>query len=419
MSTTTPPSLPSSAFTAHAARASLRWGDSIDTVAPRMVESAAIASKAVTEYKGLRASSSSTSAPKLQKLDSQSALIVAPVPSQQRVQQKDGPALSRALQVRREHPEEIAAKPHLKWKLKRVIAGHLGIPLCVGVDASNAVFATGGADTTIKVWDLATGSLKITLASQHSHTVRSVQFSPRHAYLFSAGEDKRVRCFDLEYNKVVREYHGHTSAVYSMCLHPSLDLLVTGSRDTSVRVWDIRTRAQVHLLGGHKETVTALQSQSLDPQIISSSEDKTVRLWDLAAGKCNVTLTHHKKGVRALALHPTEFSFASGSTNSVKKFALPEGRFVHDFDAAGGIVNCLSVNRDGVLVGGSDDGELRFWDWGSAKPFQTMPILTQPGSLKSEAVCVASAFDMTGSRLITCNGDKSIHIYREMDAAES
>lgn len=36
-------------------------------------------------------------------------------------------------------------------------------------------------------------------------------------------------------------------------------------------------------------------------------------MWDLAAGKCMGTLTNHKKGVRAMAIHPTEFAFASGS----------------------------------------------------------------------------------------------------------
>ena len=58
-----------------------------------------------------------------------------------------------------------------------------------------------------------------------------------------------------------------------------------------------------------------------------------VRLWDLAAGKTMVTLTHHKKSVRALAIHPTEYSFASASAggNNIKKWKCPEGTFVFNF----------------------------------------------------------------------------------------
>ena len=34
---------------------------------------------------------------------------------------------------------------------------------CLAVDASNEWFVTGSADRTIKIWDLATGQLKLTL----------------------------------------------------------------------------------------------------------------------------------------------------------------------------------------------------------------------------------------------------------------
>lgn len=42
--------------------------------------------------------------------------------------------------------------------------------------------------------------------------------------------------WDLEYNKVIRSYHGHLSGVYCMKLHPTLDVLITGGRDSVARV---------------------------------------------------------------------------------------------------------------------------------------------------------------------------------------
>lgn len=67
-------------------------------------------------------------------------------------------------------------------------------------------------------------------------------------------------------------------------------------------------------------------------------------------------LTHHKKSVRALAIHPTEFSFASGSAggNNIKKWKFPEGTFVHNFSGHDSIVNTLSVNADGVMFSGGE-----------------------------------------------------------------
>lgn len=78
------------------------------------------------------------------------------------------------------------------------------------------------------------------------------------------------------------------------------------------------------------------------------------RLWDLAAGKCMNTLTHHKKSVRALAIHPTEYSFASASSggNNIKKWKCPEGIFVNNFVGHEAIINTLSINSEGVLFSG-------------------------------------------------------------------
>lgn len=42
--------------------------------------------------------------------------------------------------------------------------------------------------------------------------------------------------WDLEYNKVIRHYHGHLSGVFCINVHPVLDVLVTGGRDSVARV---------------------------------------------------------------------------------------------------------------------------------------------------------------------------------------
>lgn len=247
--------------------------------------------------------------------------------------------------------QQVKPEWHAPWKLMRVISGHLGWVRALAVEPGNKWFASGAGDRTIKIWDLATGGLKLTLTG-HISTVRGLAVSPRHPYLFSCGEDKMVKCWDLETNKVIRHYHGHLSGVYTLALHPTLDVLVTGGRDGVARVWDMRTRSNIHVLSGHTQTVADLVCQEADPQVITGSLDATVRLWDLAAGKTMGVLTHHKKGVRALATHPTEFTFATGSTGSIKQWKCPEGAFMQNFEGHNAIINSMSVNEQNVLFSG-------------------------------------------------------------------
>ena len=59
----------------------------------------------------------------------------------------------------------------------------------------------------------------------------------------------------------------------------------------------------------------------------------------------------------------------------------------------------------------------RFWDYNSGHCYQQVDPLVQPGSLESEAGVYASSFDMTGSRLITCNADKTIGCFKPVEDA--
>ncbi|XP_033742900.1 pleiotropic regulator 1-like [Pecten maximus] len=305
---------------------------------------------------------------------------------------------------------------HPPWKLYRVISGHLGWVRCVAVEPGNQWFATGAGDRMIKIWDLASGTLKLSLTG-HISSVRGLCVSPRQPYLFSCSEDKQVRCWDLEYNKTTRHYHGHLSAVYALDLHPTIDVLVTCGRDGTARVWDVRSKACVHTLTGHNNTVASVKCQASEPQVITGSHDCTIRLWDLAAGRSRATLTNHKKSVRAVALHPTQYSFASGSPDNIKQWKFPDGNFIQNLSGHNSIINALALNSDGVLVSGADNGSMYFWDWRTGYNFQRIQATAQPGSIDSESGIFAMTYDQSGSRLITAEADKTIKIYKEDETA--
>ncbi|RPA74552.1 pre-mRNA splicing factor prp46 [Ascobolus immersus RN42] len=318
--------------------------------------------------------------------------------------------------IRKPQIQPIKPAWHAPWKLMRVISGHLGWVRSLAIEPNNQWFCTGAGDRTIKIWDLASGTLKLTLTG-HISTVRGLAVSDRHPYLFSCGEDKMVKCWDLESNRVIRHYHGHLSGVYSLALHPTLDVLVTSGRDGVARVWDMRTRTNVMVLSGHSGTVSDVKCQEADPQVLTASMDSTIRLWDLAAGKTMSVLTHHKKSVRNLAIHPNEFTFASASTQSIKQWKCPEGAFMQNFEGVNGIVNTLSVNEDDVMFAGSDNGQMNFYDWKSGHCFQSMDTVAQPGSLEAELGVFCSSYDKSGLRLITGEADKTIKIWRQDETA--
>lgn len=305
-------------------------------------------------------------------------------------------------------------KEHPKWKLKRVVAGHTGWVRSVSFDPSNEFFATGATDSTIKFWDLASGVLKLTFTG-HVSSVRCVEISKQHPYLFSSSEDKSVRCWDLNTNKCIRNFHGHLSGVYTLSLHPELNIFASGGRDAVVRLWDIRSRQQIHVFEGHGDTINSVVMQKDEPQLMSASSDSTIRLWDIVTGKTFNVLTNHKKGIRALRPHPIEYSFVSGAGDNIKLWKCPEGSFIRNFEKPSEheIINAIDVNGEDVMVAGYDNGKMRFWDWESGRIFQTIESAPQPGSLEAEAGIFDLKFDLSSTRLVTCECDKTIKIWQQ------
>lgn len=304
-------------------------------------------------------------------------------------------------------------KQHKNWRLKRVLVGHTGWVRCLAIDPSNEFFASGSTDSTIRFWDMASGTLKLTLTG-HVSTIRALAISKTFTYLFSASEDKSVRCWDLTTNKCIRKYHGHLSGAYSLSLHPSQPLLATGGRDAAIRLWDIRTRHEVFCFEGHEDAVNSVILQNDEPQLYSGSADSTIKLWDIRTGSKIKGLTQHYKGVRAMVGHPIEYTFASGAADGMKVWKFPEGEFMRNIELKG-IINSLDVSPEDVLVAGVDNGNIGLFDWSSGDMFQLINSAPQPGSLEAEAGIFDTKFDLSGLRLLTAECDKTIKVWEQYE----
>ncbi|SCU95929.1 LAMI_0F04456g1_1 [Lachancea mirantina] len=326
-------------------------------------------------------------------------------------------AMHSVLERQRQQRNKIP-KWHAPWALKRIVNGHKGWVRCIVVNrVENDWFATGSNDTQIKVWDMASGRLKLTLAG-HTMTVRGLAISESHPYMFSASEDKLVKCWDLEKNTSIRDFHGHFSGVNTVDVHPTLDVIASAGRDAVVKLWDIRTRAPILTLAGHKGPINKVKCFPVDPQVVSSSTDGSVRMWDLRAGKASKILTHHSKSVRDIAAHPREYSMATASTSDVRSWRIRDGQLLTNFDSGPvGIITCLGINDDNILFAGSESGKLTFFDYETGHRYQELETELAEGSLESERSILCGAFDLTGLRLITGESDKSIKIWKQVEDA--
>ncbi|MEX5633242.1 WD40 repeat domain-containing serine/threonine protein kinase [Parafrankia sp. FMc2] len=204
----------------------------------------------------------------------------------------------------------------------------VGFVRFAGRATDNQVFAVGGADGTVQLWDLTDREAPRLLGqprAAHEGPVFSVALSSGGTTLASASLDGTAQLWDVR-DPARPRTHGaplkaHPGAVYTVALATDTRTLVTGGMDTLIRIWDVTDPAEPKVLGkpleGHNGIVWAVALSPDEHTMASAASDQTVRLWDITnradPQSLGPALTGHTYWVTSLAFSPDGHTLASGS----------------------------------------------------------------------------------------------------------
>jgi WD40 repeat protein len=288
------------------------------------------------------------------------------------------------------------------------LKGHTGWVAAVAFSPDNKVLATGGADNTIKLWDVATQK-ELRVLKKHTDVVTGLAFSSKLRALASASYDGRVIFWDCDKGEVIKEEDRKQGMLTSLAVNERQALLLaTGSINGTALVnggrggQHVKHRAWVNSLAFNPDSKNVL--------LATGSSDNTVKTWQFDKGLFDhkQTFDNPEGEVRAVAFSPDGKLLAAGIRyGTIRVWDLDLSKEKESWRGHVSDVWSIAFAPDGkTLASGNGDwdqpGEVKLWDTTTWK---------QKGILKHSGEVLSLAYSPDGRYLAAGSWDQTVKLW--------
>ncbi|XP_066496660.1 transducin beta-like protein 3 [Tiliqua scincoides] len=149
------------------------------------------------------------------------------------------------------------------------------------------ILVTASQSLLLQQWDWPSETCIRTWKAVHTSPVASMAFHPTSALLATGGCDSTIKVWDITNENCTHNLKGSSGLVNIVTFHPDPDKLqlVSASTDNVIRVWDLNSSQCVAELKNHYSSVTSLAFTEDNKTLVSAGRDKICTVWDLETNK--------------------------------------------------------------------------------------------------------------------------------------
>ncbi|CRH01446.1 U3 snoRNA-associated small subunit rRNA processing protein, putative [Plasmodium relictum] len=219
---------------------------------------------------------------------------------------------------------------------------------CFGIvnsKSSNCVFLNynnilSGHDECVSIWNINEKEIKKKLTVPFTppyyfftYHVTYICINEKNKNILAVGYiNGSIRLFDIEKNKILSTFHGHTSSICKLKFNKNGNFLCSCSKDTNIILWDVINDKGVFKLEGHTNAVTDIEflkikNDYLDDFIsnnllISVSKDCLIKVWELNIQSCVQTLVDCEEEISCLLINESNTRLIIGCNSFLRIYKI-------------------------------------------------------------------------------------------------
>ncbi|XP_029433433.1 transducin beta-like protein 3 isoform X2 [Rhinatrema bivittatum] len=179
------------------------------------------------------------------------------------------------------------------------------------------ILVTGSRALLLKQWDWRENKCCRTWKAIHTAPVASMTFDPTSTLLATGGCDSTIKIWDVIKQYCTHNLKGSSGVVHIVEFHPDISQLqlFSSSMDYKIRIWDLKSSRCLVALESHYSAVTSLSFTADGATLLSSGRDKVCTVWDLKTQKPKRTIPVYESVEAAVVLPESGESQPPGVQN--------------------------------------------------------------------------------------------------------
>ncbi|XP_052782813.1 autophagy-related protein 16-1-like [Mya arenaria] len=305
---------------------------------------------------------------------------------------------------------QICLSASIPTKAQCKLDAHDGEVNAVLWSPTGSMFATGGSDRKIKLWDYNAGqcSCKGMLTGSNAG-ITSLEYDLDESHILGASNDYACRLWSIADQRLRHTLTGHSGKVLSAKFLGENSKVVSGSHDRTLKIWDLHTKACIKTIfaGSSCNDLVTLHGT----HIISGHFDKRVRFWDTKSDNTSNEIGLHGR-ITSLALSPDRTSLLVCTREDTLKvidlrqnqviYTLCDDNFKVGYDWSRAV-----FSPDGTYAcAGSSDGTLFIWNIARGKVEKTLKEHTHS--------ILACSWHPAGSYILSSEKQKKVVLWSDI-----
>lgn len=261
----------------------------------------------------------------------------------------------------------------------------------------------------------------------HRGPVKHLAFHPDGKLLVSAGTEGKIRLWNLETGRLVRQIYPRGKTVEdrivaaptrrrieSIAFSPDGKMIGEAAAETtlatSLRLWDPEDGEEIRLLAHDVQNMRCLAFTPDGKLIATNMRDPSkwghkIVLRDLETGKIVAELREDRLAASLIAFSADGKKLASAGARKIHIWDLAARKLLHTIDGHKKAIQSICFSPDGkLLVSGSTDDTLRIWNVETGK-------MEREIEAEQEGV-LSVAYSPSGRTIASAGADKTIKLWK-------